>query len=261
MQLSIIILNYKTKNMLKQCLKNIVNLSLPIKYEIIVVDNNSQDGTEQMMREEFPIFKFIQTGENRGMGAGNNIGINAAKGEYVLILNADVVVLKNSIENLLNFINSNPKIGCVAPKLLNPNKTYQQSRYRFPKFYLPAFIRTDLGKVAHKKLNKYFMNDISIDLPHKIGWARGSTLLIRKNVLDNINGFDERFFMYMEDVDLCRRIWQAGHEIWYVPTSQMIHYYFRESGGSVWLRDLFKKMAWVHIGSWFKYFWKYRNIN
>lgn len=247
--------------MLKQCLKNIVNLSLPIQYEVIVVDNNSNDGTGQILRENFPIFRFIQSNKNRGMGAGNNIGIQAARGEYVLILNPDVVVLEKSIENLLEFIKSKPQIGCVAPKLLYPNKTYQQSRYRFPEFFMPAFIRTNLKRFGQKKLDKYFMNDIAPDQPHQIGWARGSALLARKDVLNKINGFDEKFFMYLEDTDLCRRIWQAGYEVWYVPTSQMIHYYFRESGGSIWLRDLTKKIAWIHISSWFKYFWKYRNAH
>ncbi len=260
MKLSIIILNYKTKNLTKQCLKNIVNLNLAFKYEIIVVDNNSNDGIEKIMREHFPIFKFIQTKKNKGMGAGNNVGISASQGEYVLILNPDVVVLENSIENLLEFIENNPKIACVAPKLLYPNKTYQQSRYCFPEFFMPALIRTQLNKFGEKKLDKYFMNDISTDQAHKVDWARGSVLMFRKNVLDQVKGFDERYFMYLEDTDLCRKIWQTKNEVWYVPSAKMIHYYFRESGGSVWVKDLFKKMAWVHIGSWLKYFIKWRRM-
>lgn len=259
MQLSIIILNYKTKNLVKQCIKNIENLGLELDYEIIVVDNNSADEIEEMIAEDFSGVKFIQTGENKGMGAGNNAGVKVAQGKYILILNPDVVVLENSIERLLSFIKDRPKVGCVAPQLLNPNKTHQQSRYRFPEFSLPAFIRTDLKIFGKSRLDKYFMEDMPIESCHKIDWARGSALLFRKNVLDKINGFDERFFMYMEDVDLCRRVWQADYEIWYVPEAKMIHYYFRESGGSTWIKDLFKPMAWKHIGSWIKYFWKYRS--
>ncbi|MBU4360570.1 glycosyltransferase family 2 protein [Patescibacteria group bacterium] len=260
MKLSIIILNYKTCELVKQCLKNIVNLNLQFKYEIIVVDNNSNDEIEKIMREEFPIFTFAQTNENKGMGAGNNVGIKKAKGEYILILNPDVVVWENSIENLLNFIEQNEKIGCVAPKLLYPNKKYQQSRYRFPDFFMPALIRTQLNKIGKKKLDKYLMNDVSVNEPHKIDWARGSALLSRKKILDKIQGFDERYFMYLEDTDLCRKIWKSGSEIWFVPDSKMTHYYFRESGGNAWLKDLFKKMAWIHIGSWLKYFIKWRRV-
>ncbi len=255
--------------MVKQCLKNIVNLNLDLRrfdqngvapgWEVIVVDNNSGDGIEQMMRQDFPIFKFIQTKKNLGMGAGNNLGIKNAKGKYVLILNPDVVVLKDSIEKLLEFIRNNPQAGCVAPKLLYPNRSYQQSCYRFPKFFIPAFVRTSLKKIGRKKIERYFMNDIPTDKPHQIDWARGSALLARKDVLDKIGGFDENFFMYLEDTDLCRRIWRAGYEVWYVPSAEMIHYYFRESNGGIWIRDLFKKIAWIHIISWFKYFWKWRN--
>jgi len=259
MELSIVLLNYKTKNMLKQCLKNIVNLSLPLQYEIIVVDNNSQDGTAEMMREHFPIFKFVQAEANRGMGAGNNIGIRHAQGEYILILNPDVVVLEDSIQRLLRFISFNDKVGCVAPQLMYPNRTYQQSRYRFPTFFLPLYIRTSLRKFGQKHLNSYFMNDVPKYEPHQIDWARGSALMCRRSVLEKIHGFDENFFMYLEDTDLCRRIWQAGYEVWYVPQARIIHYYFRESGGSSWPKDLTKKLAWIHIASWIKYFRKWGN--
>ncbi len=257
MILSIIILNYQTKNLVKQCLKNIVNLNLSLAHEIIVVDNNSQDGLKEMLAENFPSIKFIQTGENRGMGAGNNAGIKVAQGQYVLILNPDVVVLPGAIENLIQFIDTREKIGCVAPQLLNPNRTFQPSSYRFPEFFIPLFIRTGLRKFGENKVKEYFMSEASQELAHQIDWARGSALLLRREVFDKIGGFDERFFMYLEDVDLCRRLWQAGYEIWYLPTAKMIHYYFRESGGDKWWRDLGKKMAWVHIFSWFKYFCKW----
>jgi len=257
MQLSIIILNYKSKNLVKQCIKNIENLNLQIKHEIIVVDNNSKDNIVDILKEFFPTVRFVQTNENRGMGAGNNVGIKHAKGEYILILNPDVVVFKNAIEELLKFISNKPQTAIVAPKLLNPNKTFQQSAYRFPNFTIPIFIRTGLGKFAKKKLEEYFMDDLDHSVPHKIDWVRGSALMCRRNVLEKIKGFDERFFMYLEDTDLCRRVWQIGYEVWYVPNAKMIHYYFRESGGSKWLKDLFKKMAWVHIVSWIKYFRKH----
>ena len=183
MDLSIVILNYKTKNMVKQCLKNIVDLNLPFEYEVIVIDNNSNDGTDKMMQEFFPNFRFIQSKQNKGMGSGNNIGIQNARGEYILILNPDVVVLKDSIESLLAVIKSNSKIGAVAPQLLNPNKTFQQSCYRFPKFTLPIFIRTGLKKIGNKKLKEYFMDDIDHSSIHQVDWARGSALLFQKDML------------------------------------------------------------------------------
>ena len=260
MKLSIIVLNYQTKNLVKQCLKNIVNLNLPFKYEIIVVDNDSRDGIEKMIDEEFPDVRFIQSDKNNGMGGGNNLGIKAAWGEYVLILNPDVVVLENSLEKMVEFLDGHSQTGTVAPKLLNPNRTYQQSRYQFPDFFLlPAFIRTGLKKISQGKLDEYFMNNVPGDSAHKIDWARGSALMVRRYVLEQINGFDQNFFMYMEDTDLCRRVWRLGFEIWYLPEAQLIHYYARESADSgQWLKDLTKKITWIHIFYWLKYFWKWR---
>jgi hypothetical protein len=269
MTLSIIILNYKTANLAKHCIKNIFALGLNFDYEIIVVDNNSEDKIKEILNEKFENelrsekIKFLQTGKNKGMGAGNNAGIKIAKGKYILILNPDVVVLENSIEQMIEFLENNEKIGIVAPKFLYPNKDYQPSRYRFPKFYIPAFVRTGLGglKFGKEKIKKYFMEDVVLEGPHKIDWVRGAAMMIRKNIFDEIGGFDERFFMYLEDTDLCRRFWQNGFEVWYYPESKMIHYYARVSNKSgKWFLDLFIKDTWAHIISWIKYFWKWRGL-
>ncbi len=259
MLLSIIIVNYKTKNMVKECIKNILDLNLEFAYEIIVVDNNSKDNIQEMIEEDFQDVKLIQLSKNKGMGAGNNLGAKQAKGEYLLILNPDVVVLPGAIEKLLQKIQNNQQIGCVAPMLLNPDFSYQQSRYRFPRFLLlPVFIRTGLGRFAQTKLDRYFMSDTPYNQEHAIDWARGSALLVKKNLFHQVKGFDERFFMYLEDTDLCKKIWQADKKVWYQPESKMIHYYYRQSGGGQWLMDLWRKLAWIHIYSWFKYFYKWR---
>ena len=261
MTLSIIILNYKTKNMTKQCLKNIVNLNLSLKYEIIVVDNDSQDGIEQMMREDFPIFKFIQTGKNRGMGAGNNVGIRAARGEYILILNPDVVVLKNAIESLVEFMQNNEKIGCVAPKILSPDRSVQDTVCRWPKLHTFLYRRTVLGKTrfGKKHLEHFLCKDkVILDKAMKTDWFFGCCFLVRKDVLDQVGLYDERFFLFLEETDLCRRMWQDGWEVWYLPEAHMIHYPHRRTTGTGTLADLFSKYTWIHLYSWIKYFFKWR---
>ncbi|HPA25321.1 MAG TPA: glycosyltransferase family 2 protein [bacterium] len=262
MKLSIVILNYKTKNLVRECLTNILALNLKLTHEIIVVDNNSQDGLEKMISEEFSEVKFFQTGENKGCGAGNNWGVKKAWGEYVLIINPDVVVLSNSIEKLVNFLDNNQKVGLIAPKLLYPNREDQPSRYRFPKFYMPVFIRTELGllKKGKEKIGNYFMEDVKNNTPQAVDWVRGASFLMRRDLWQKINGFDERYFIYLEDTDLCRRVWLAGFEVWYLPEAEMIHYYFHESGSGTWRRDILNRLTWVHIVSWFKYFWKWREI-
>ncbi|MDD5290058.1 MAG: glycosyltransferase family 2 protein [Patescibacteria group bacterium] len=268
MLLSIIILNYKTANLAKHCLKNILALNLNFPYEIIVVDNNSHDKMEQILKERFGAelhngqIKFLPLRHNRGMGAGNNAGATIAAGQYLLILNPDVVVTENSIENLVDFLEKNEKVGIVAPKFFYPNKNYQPSRYRFPKIYIPAFVRTGLGdlKFGKEKIKKYFMEDVVLEGPHQIDWVRGAAMLIRKNNFQEIGGFDERFFMYLEDTDLCRRFWQKGFEVWYLPEAEMIHYYARTSQKNKWFLDIFTENTFIHIISWFKYFWKWRNF-
>jgi len=266
MTLSIIIVNYKTKGLVKQCLKNILALDLNLVYEILVIDNNSEDKIEAMLKNKFTDeletqkIKFFQAGENKGMGAGNNYGLKRASGKYILVLNPDVVIFSQTIPNLINFISSHEEAGLVAPKLLYPNRSNQQSRYLFPKFHLPLFIRTGLNKITQKTLNAYTLANKPDDKPHTVDWVRGSAFLSTRDFLLELEGFDERFFMYMEDIDLCRRVKLANKQVWYVPDSQAIHYYSRDSKTNSWLRDLTRKMAWVHIISWLKYFWKWRLV-
>jgi len=105
------------------------------------------------------------------------------------------------------------------------------------------------------------MEDVEIQGPHQIDWVRGAAMMIRKKYFQEIGGFDERFFMYLEDTDLCRRLWQKNWQVWYLPEAEMIHYYARISRSSHWLKDLFSQNTWMHINSWIKYFWKWRKIN
>jgi GT2 family glycosyltransferase len=241
--------------------QGILDLGLKIAYEIIVVDNGSRDGSSKLLQAKFQQVKFIGLPKNFGMGTGNNVGIKQAYGSYVLILNPDVVVLPGAIETLVEFMEKKESVGCAVPMLLNPDKSYQRSRYLFPPFFMPLYLRTSLVMKRASKLSHYFMEDVPYDKPHQVDWGRGSALLLRKSVLDKVGGFDENFFMYMEDADLCRQIWQQGSQVWYVPASRMVHYYGRGSGevGSWrWLRDIFKPLAWHHIVSWFRFCWKWR---
>ena len=270
MMLSIIIVNYKQKNLVRQLLLGISKQNISFDFEVIVVDNNSKDCIDTVIddirdkvnNDYLSKIKIIELRKNIGMGAGNNRGVQRASGDYVLILNPDVVLLENAVSKLIDFAQIKPKAGIIAPALLNPDKTIQQSRYRFPKFYMPAVIRTFLGKFFQAEIKEYLMEDEPADIPQKVDWVRGSVMLIPRQIYEEVEGFDERYFMYMEDVDLCKKIWQAGYEVWYFPEAKVIHYYGKQSGKSgswQWIKDLFKKMAWVHIISWVKYFLKWRN--
>ncbi len=264
MTLSIIILNYKSKNLTRECVKRVLGLGLQIDYEVIVVDNGSGDGVGDMLREKFgDLVEFVQLPRNIGMGAGNNAGIKKASGKYIMILNPDGIVCDRAIETLISFLESNPKAGLVAPKILNPDGTHQRSVHRFPKFCMPFYRRTLLGKTKHGKeyLKKYTASGISQSNPVRVDWVFGPAFIIPGDLMKSMGGYDERYFLFFEDTDLCRKVWDFGYEVWYVPDAKVVHLPHRLSGHHLGIFSIRKKATWHHIVSWLKYFWKWRDAN
>ncbi len=264
MDISFVILNYKSKGLVKNCISSIIKADLiGLQYEIIVVDNNSEDGIKEMLQENFSEVIFIQSKYNLGMGAGNNLGIKNAKGKYIALLNPDTMVTTDSFIKMYNFMESNPKIGLAGPKLINPDGSEQYTRCRFPEFLIPIYRRTPLKKIPRiqKKIDHYLTKDEDYNKTTKTDWVYGACFFIRQEVLKKIGLFDERFFLGFEDTDLCRRVWQGGYEVYYYPESKIFHYPHRFSGERNWLFGFFKKNVREHIVSWLKYFWKYRSRN
>ncbi|MCG2700665.1 glycosyltransferase family 2 protein [Candidatus Parcubacteria bacterium] len=259
MDISIIIVNYKSKEKTLACLNAIKEADLDgLLYEIIVVDNASEDDSGEVIKREYKEIKFIQSEKNSGMGSGNNLGIKTAQAEFVLILNPDTIVKKDAIKILYNYIKNNKQAGIVGPKLLNSDGTLQYSCLRFPKFYTPILRRTFLGRFADRHINGFLMKDFNHDTIREVDWIMGSCLIIRKNILDKIKGgFDNRFFMYFEDTDLCRRAWQAGFKVVYNPLASAVHDHARASAESPWYLFFLNKLSRAHIASWIKYFYKW----
>lgn len=261
MDISIIILNYKTKGLVKNCIRSIQDSDMPyLNYEIIVVDNNSGDNIKEVLEQNFYGIRFIQAGQNLGMGAGNNLGIKNAQGKYVAIINPDIMVTGDSFKKLYYFMESNPKIGLAGPKLINPDGSLQYTCCRFPTFGIPIYRRTPLNRLTaiQRKIDLYLTKDCNYEQIRKTDWIFGACLFIRREILDKVGLFDERFFLGFEDTDLCKRIWQGGYEVWYYPQSALIHYPHRFSGESNWLTGVFNKNVRIHIRSWVRYFWKYK---
>lgn len=260
MEMTIIILNYKMKGLVRNCLRSIFEKNLTFPFEIIVVDNDSCDGIEQMLREQFPAVKFMQSGKNLGMGAGNNIGIRMAAGKYVLIINPDIFVLPGAIERLYNFCVQHPDVGLAAPRLLNPDRSLQYTCYRWHRFWTPLFRRTILARLdfAKKEVARFLMSDWGHNETREVDWIQGSCFLTPKKVFDEVGLFDERFFMYFEDTDLCRRIKNAGYKVMYLADAEVIHLHRRQSADGGLMKILFNKLTRIHIASWVKYLWKWR---
>ncbi len=255
--LSIIILNFRSAGLVKQCLKGLTNHITNLNYEVIVVDNNSGDNLKNLVNL-YPAVKFIFLPHNKGFAAGNNVGIKNSQGDLILILNPDIAVLTGSIEKMVDYLSTHNSVGMVVPQLLNPDKTIQSSVMRFPKWWLPILRRTFFGKLnwSQKWLDWYLYKDWNHLNQQTIDWALGACLLVKRTAVDQVGLFDERYFLYVEDTDWCRRFWEHNWEIVYLPEAKMVHYHMRESA-----ENFFAKLNFIHFASWLKYFWKFRNNN
>lgn len=258
-KVSIIILNYQTKGLLKQCLRGIIQSDITIPYELIVVDNHSQDSSASMVRTNFPDVTLIEAPENRGYAAGNNIGITRARGEYLLIVNPDIAIFSGVVEAMVGYLEKNPRVALIGPKLINPDGTTQVSCYRFPTPMIPIYRRTPLGRMprALRSLRTYLLSDWDHSSNQSVDWVLGACMMVRRSAVEKVGVMDERFFLYFEDVDWCRRFWKAGYEVHYFADIDLVHYHKRQSAENPGFVGIFSWATRVHIVSAVKYFAKY----
>jgi len=213
MNLSIIIVSFNTRDLLKKCLD-----SLPSSSEIIVIDNGSIDGTVAMIKEiKESKIKIIENKENVGFAKAVNQGLKQAEGEYLLLINSDIFVKKNDLDKLIAFAKDQPQAGVIGGKLINPDGSLQGSC-----FYLPTITRIikEFWFNGPSSLTKYAPLG---DKPAEVEAVIGAVFLIPKKVLHKVGFFDERYFMYFEDLDYCRRVRQAGFKVYYLPEAEFIH--------------------------------------
>ncbi|MBI5466984.1 MAG: glycosyltransferase family 2 protein, partial [Candidatus Kerfeldbacteria bacterium] len=177
----------------------------------------------------------------------------------VMTLNSDVAIFRGAIEQLKHFLDEHPRTGMAIPKLINPDGTIQYSTYLFPTFWIALWRRSPLGRLPgpRKVLRAFLMADWDHADQRPIGWALGAALFMRRAALDEVGYFDERFFLFLEDVDLCRRFWERQWSVEFVPTAEMVHYHQRPSAETTSVGGYFSYPARRHIESWFKYFAKY----
>lgn len=222
--LSIVIVNFETPDYTLECVRSIYKNSPQCTFEVIVIDNGSEDGSLEAIRREAPEVVCIETGANVGFSQANNLGINNARGSYILLLNSDTKILDNSIDKMLEYLMANPNVGAMGPRQLHGNGKLQLSWGSFPTLISEAF-----RKVLHYRLS---LNDLKIRdyLEEKyagstnVDWVSGSCFMARKESLVEAGLLDGRFFMYFEDIDLCRRIKDAGWKIHYNSDITLIHY-------------------------------------
>ncbi|MGQ9798997.1 MAG: glycosyltransferase [Ignavibacterium sp.] len=225
--LSIIIVNYNVKEFLKNLLHSIHKATQNLSIEIIVVDNASDDGSIEMIKEKFPDVILITNEKNLGFGKANNIGLKKARGKYILLINPDTLVAEDTFIKIIEFFEAHPEAGMAGCKILNPDGTLQLAcRRSFPGPWTSFTKVTGLSNLFPKSklFARYNLTYLDENQTYEVDAISGSFMMLRKEVYEKVGGFDEQFFMYGEDLDLCYRIQKAGYKIFYVHTTQIIHY-------------------------------------
>ncbi|MBN2090157.1 glycosyltransferase [candidate division KSB1 bacterium] len=227
MELSVIIVNYNVKHFLEQALLSIQKAIQGIDTEIIVVDNASQDGSVAMLRQKFPTVKLILNTKNIGFAAANNFAIKQIQGKYVVFINPDTVVQEDTFRILISFFENHADAGMVGCKILNPDGTLQLAcRRSFPTAWVALSRLTGLSKLfpGSRFFGRYNLTYLDPNKIYPVEAISGSFMMARNDVLQQVGYFDETWFMYGEDLDLCYRFGEAGWKIYYVPTTKIIHF-------------------------------------
>lgn len=265
MDINIVIVNYKMREDIEKCLNSLFQDIQNSNFKIIVhiVDNsNNSDGIKEMLAQKYPQTQYINSGGNIGFGAAQNLGFKKSLARFYLPLNPDIEFLpeQKTLEKLITFMDKNPHAGIIGPKLLNLDGSIQESCCRFPRLWDQFFRRLKFKGVFFKKrVANYLMQDFDHEKNIPVDWLMGSFMLVRNEVVEKIGFFDERFFMYFEDCDWCRRVWKANWQVVYVAEIIARHAHRRESaqGENIW-KILNNPLSRIHLQSWWKYFWKWK---
>lgn len=221
---SVVVVNWNVRDLLRRCLHSIAQYPVP-SIEVIVVDNASTDGSVDMVRAEFPAVRLVVNSENRGFPGAINQGISLARGRYVLLLNPDTELVGETFGTMVAFADEHPDVGVVGPQLLNSDGSVQSSRRRFPTLATAFFESTWLQPYAPRRLlERYYVGDQPDDRVQDVDWLMGAALMARCEAIERVGPMDERFFMYSEELDWCRRFREVGWRVVYLPTAQIFHY-------------------------------------
>ena len=225
MKLSIIIVSWNVCQDIINCLDSIYGCHASKPFEVIVIDNASSDGSTQEIRKKFPKVTCVANDKNYGFAGANNQGIKLAKGEYLLFLNPDTIMHSGASDYLVNFMDSTKDVGACGPKLLNEDGSLQRSVRQFPSYRGALYRFTFLNhfKIFKNNYRNWLMKEFDHKNQRDVDQLMGAALLVRKSIIDKIGGFDENFFMYYEEVDLCYRIKQYGQRIVFLPQVCITH--------------------------------------
>jgi len=217
--------NWNTEAVLRECLQSVYQQTRGVTYEIFVVDNASKDKSVEMVKDLFPKVHLIVNEQNRGFAAANNQALGLAKGRYILFLNPDTVIHQGALETMVQFMENHSEAGAVGCKLLNDDGTVQHSIRKFPSFHVVLLENTLLGRfpILKRRVKDFKMEGFSFDQTEEVDSVCGAALLVRKDVLDEVGPMDEAYFMFIEELDLCRRIKGRGYKVYFTPEARITH--------------------------------------
>jgi hypothetical protein len=247
MDISIIIVNWNTKDLLRNCLNSINETLQNITFEIIVVDNASLDGSVAMLREEFPQVAIIENTTNRGFGAANNQAFGIMKGRYALLLNTDTVLKEHAVYELFSFVEAHPDAATACGQLLNADGSKQNSIASFPTLWT-LFLNTSLLEYLLPK--SYPSKRYDYKGPIEVDSGIGACLLVRKQAIDEVGMFDERYFFFFEETDWALQMKTAGWKIYHVPSALIYHLQGQSIGRDIRSRIEFYRSRYQFFRKW-----------
>jgi len=222
MKLSIVIICWNDLRVIRDCLRSIFEGTHTTDFEVIVSDNGSVDESIEFIRKHYPTVRIVENQQNLGFARGNNAGIRASRGEYVLILNPDTIIHEGALDKLVEFAGRHPEAGAFGCRVLNPDGTYQVSARLFPtigRYWVSALCLNKLSSAfVYEEYSRWHG-----DAQRSVDWQSGCCVMFRQDLLKSLGGFDEQFFYHFEEVDLCRRVWNAGRPILFTPDAVITH--------------------------------------
>ena len=225
-------------------------------FEVIIVDNCSSDGTVDFIQANYPEVTLKVNSKINGFAYNNNLGASISSGDYIFICNPDIILLDKSVEKMFYFAKHNPQAGILCPQLLNSDLTYQQSIRNFHSLKIMFYRLLSMGddSTENKIVKEYLLVNFNKKVTQTVDWAIGAAMFMKRQVYSELNGFDEKFFLYVEDEDLCLRAWQANYKVTYYPGAVMIHDHQRSSATKL------NKLTWFHLKSFVYFVFKHNLI-
>lgn len=256
-ELSVVIVAFRSRELVLSCLRAL-DEHAGVAYEAIVVDDCSQDGTAEAVRERFAEATVLSKQRNEGLVAGRNSALEHVHGRYVLMLDADTEVRAGALPRLLGELQQNPKVGLVSPKLTYPDGELQLSCHRFPPFLIPILRRGPLARLNPdpRSHRRHMMSDYDHQATRPVVWTMGAAQMWRSDLVERIGRYDPRLSSYGgEDIDWCLRVWAAGLEVLYVPAAEVVHVHRK-----VTRRRQFSRQSWRALRDWYYIQRKHRGL-